>query len=346
MRERHEPARMADDEDPPLGTAASARRFARLVPSPATRREAPGRLGLTVLAGTVVLILALAAIVSGARALVHWLHGRPAYQLRFDGITLEPGPPAWFVRGRAGFLDGLRANAKRPESLSVLDVDLATLRDDFRHYAWVKKVIGVERLVSNRIVVRLDYREPVARWEGDPKVIIDRDGVILPGEDIMHEAAQRLIWLASVDQPPFDAKPGEPWKKGDAAEGLARPDERVLAAARLADFLKVKRADAPIPALRVSKIHPMTERKRGDAAEGQARPFDRVWLSIEFDDQLIVLWGDPPGGERPGEPSASKKWDMLREHVRDHETLSVPDPTKTYWKLTEDGLVERPRPGN
>ncbi|MEJ7639517.1 MAG: hypothetical protein WKF75_16460, partial [Singulisphaera sp.] len=252
-----------------------------------------------------MLLLALVAIVSGGRALVRWLHERPAYQLRFDEMTLEPEPPAWFVRGRAGFLDGLRSNAKRPESLSVLDVDLAKLRDDFRHYAWVKKVKGVEKLVSNRIVVRLDYREPVARWEKDPKVVIDGDGVILPGKDINTEAAERLMWLSSVDQPPFASKPGEPWKKGDAAEGLARPDERVMAAARLADFLKARQAAQSIPALRVEKIHPKTVRV------GKIHPKTEQWLSIEFDDQLIVLWGNPPGGERTGELTASKKWDML-----------------------------------
>ena len=75
--------------------------------------------------------------------------------------------------------------------------------------------------------------------------------MILPAEDIHPEAAERLMWLASVDQPPFDSKPGEPWKKGNAAEGLARPDERVMAAARLADFLKARQAAESIPALRV-----------------------------------------------------------------------------------------------
>ena len=155
--------------------------------------------------------------------------------------------------------------------------------------------------------------------------------MILPAEDIDPEAAERLIWLASVDQPPFDPKPGEPWKKGNAAEDLARPDERVMAAARLADFLKARQAAEPIPALRVEKIHPMTEHRR---------------LSVEFDDQLIVFWGEPPGGERPGEPTASEKWDMLRDHVRRHGTLGVPDPTKTYLRFTKDGLVERPRPRN
>ena len=101
MRERHEPARLADDEDPPLGTAASARRFARLVPSPATRRDALGRLGLTVLACTVALSLVLAAIVSGGRALVRWLHERPAYQLRFDEIDPRTRTSG-LVRARSG----------------------------------------------------------------------------------------------------------------------------------------------------------------------------------------------------------------------------------------------------
>lgn len=332
MRERHEPARRADDEDPPLGTAASTRRFARLVPSPATRRDALGRLGLTVLACTVVLSLVLVAIVSGGRALVRWLHERPAYQLRFDEMTLEPEPPAWFVRGRVGFLDGLRSNAKRPESLSVLDVDLAKLRDDFRHYAWVKKVKGVEKLVSNRIVVRLDYREPVARWEKDPKVVIDGDGVILPGEDINTEAAERLMWLASVDHPPFDSRPGEPWKKGNAAEGLTWPDERVMAAARLAGFLKARRVDEILPALRVVAIHPTPDSR----------------LFVQFTDDVMAFWDEPPGDERPGRPTASEKWTLLRDRARRQGSLGIRYP-KGSLAFSKDGIDDRlatdsPRP--
>ncbi len=328
MRERHEPARRADDEDSPLETATSARRFARSFPSHVTRRDALGRLGLWALSGTVALLLVLAATVTGGRALVRWLHKRPAYQLRFDEMTLEPEPPAWFVRGRAGFLDGLRSNAKRPESLSVLDVDLDTLRDDFRHYAWVKKVEGIERAGPNRIVVHLDYREPVARWKGDPRVVIDGDGVILYADDIDPEAAAGLIWLASLEEPPFHSNPGEPWKKGGAAEDLAMPDGRVIAAARLAGFLKARRDAEVLPALRVVAIHPTRDPR----------------FFVQFADRVMVFWDEAPGAERPGELSASKKWDILRDHVRRHGRLVVADPMEIYLKFTKRGLVELPRP--
>ena len=101
MRERHEPARLADDEDPPLGTAASSRRFARLVPSPATRRDALGRLGLAVLACTVALSLVLVAIVERGACpgpMVARATGLPASLRRDDPRTRTSG----LVRARSG----------------------------------------------------------------------------------------------------------------------------------------------------------------------------------------------------------------------------------------------------
>ena len=167
----------------------------------------------------------------------------------------------------------------------------------------------------------------MARWQNDPKIVIDGDGVILPAEDIHPEAAGRLMWLASVDHPPFDSKPGEPWKKGNTAEDLAWPDERVMAAARLADFLRARQVGEPIPALRAVAVHP--------------RPRSRLF--VQFPDGVMAFWDEPPGDEGPGRPTASEKWDMLRDRVRRHDgTLGVPDPTKTYLKFTREGREEPP----
>ena len=182
--------------------------------------------------------LVLAAIVGGGRALVRWLHERPAYQLRFDEIDPRTRTSG-LVRARSG-----RVPRRPPPEREATREPLRPRRRPRQVEGRLPPLRLGEEGQGGREVRPEPHRRParLPRAGGalgeDPKIVIDGDGVILPAEDIHPEAAGRLMWLASVDQPPFDSKPGEPWKKGNAAEDLAWPDERVLAAARLAEFLR------------------------------------------------------------------------------------------------------------
>ncbi len=70
-----------------------------------------------------VLILAAGYVASlGTVAAVAWLHRQPYYQLPFDKIRLEPGPPPWYRGGRDAFLDAVRRSAHQTKPISRLDL--------------------------------------------------------------------------------------------------------------------------------------------------------------------------------------------------------------------------------
>src|SRR5207253_1845252 len=72
-------------------------------------------------------------------------------------------PPPGYRGGKAAFLAHVSESAgSSRREFSSLDVDLAWLYKVFRLYPWVSKVLSVERGGPKGVVVRLEYREPVA----------------------------------------------------------------------------------------------------------------------------------------------------------------------------------------
>jgi hypothetical protein len=313
---------MEHRETPGAATEAT-RRFARFVAAPRVRRLVLTRIGLAGLAA----LLMLAALMVLLELATSWLNGHPDYQLPFRKITLVPPPPAWYRGGAAVFLDRVRDGDPSKETLSVLSVDLAELGNIFRLYCWVDKVGRVERSYPNRLVVHLEYRKPVALVQSKyaPDRVIDKDGVILPMEDINWGAAGRLIWISGLE-PPFDPRPGRVWKSGDSVSGQAQGDERVLAAAKLADFLKtvLEREKPRLP----------------DLPPHVAIPFesnDQHTLFVQIGPSTMFLWREAPGAEHPGQLTAEAKWAMLRDWVRANPKLRVRWPS--YLTFTRSGVV-------
>jgi hypothetical protein len=255
-------------------------------------------------------LLALLAV-GGSQALnaaADWLHRRPEHTLPFDQITLDPPPPPWIVPGAAGLLEQVRAHAKRPERLAVQELDLAQLAQDFqRESPWVRAVLGVERAYPNRLTVRLEYRQPVAflrRGSGIGTIYVDRDGVVLPAEELDVEAAGRLIPF-QVDLPAgatINARDGRALKiePAPSARAVIAPD-LVPQAAQLAEFVRQRERLEPDVAAAIGV----------DAIHGQPR--SGLWL--QFARQKMVRWGAGPGSEAPGEPDAARKWGLLAQWI-------------------------------
>lgn len=308
----------------------------RVVPGPGSRwatGTAPRRPALTRLVLAAVLAVVAVGLLGlgGSRAvrfLIDRLHRLPEYQLPFREIVLDPPPPPWIQSGRLGLLERVRVQAHWPELLPVLNLDLEDLARDFRnHSAWVARVRrprGIERSYPNRLVVRLDYREPVAEVRCGPSAfVLDGDAVILPADDLDRDAAGPLVRLHGLD-PPFDGRPGQYW--GSAADGLAEPDPRAAAASRLAAFLKAKtRREAPgrLP------FRPIAIRHRDPDGS----------LCVLGEASTWVCWGEAPGAEVPGRPTAAEKWEMLRAWARLHGPADVVDPD--FLDFTRDGVVVR-----
>lgn len=277
---------------------APSRRFARLVPPAAVRKLDVARLSTAVGAG----LFALVVLGYGAWYVVtratDWLARQGTYRIAFREIVLNPPPPAWYRGGAPAFLDRVRARAAESESIGILDADLGRIETAFKHCPWVRNVSRVRRVYPPQIVVNLEYYTPVA---GKGEWLIDRDGHVLPAEDVDRRALDVL--LVEYLGPPYDPKAGR-WHLYDEGRQGARDELRAKAAGRLAAFLlspDARRESGLPPSVRAILV--------GD---------DERQLFVQFEPVTRVKWGSAPGNEAPDEPSAREKWQIVRNWFRDH----------------------------
>ncbi|MDG3003048.1 hypothetical protein [Paludisphaera mucosa] len=292
-----------------------------------------GRLDVRRLATACVLtacILAVLAYAGGhaVSSAVAWLHKQPRYQLRFDRIELPVPPPSCFRGGAATFLDRVRRNANEPEVLPVLDVDPDRIGDVFKHFPWVERVESIA-FPPRGLVVRLAYRIPVARVQvtAADQVVLDREGCILPQQDIDTERLGRLISIQvhGLTLPDKD-RVGKIWRTETAkTPERAAVDRGIVQAAKLAGFFLEPGREAEAvaePSLQVLAIHDDPKLNRG-------------WF-VQTTPGAFILWGRGPGDEQPGEPSAAEKWDMLAKRAQDGGLK--PERPRDYWTFGRSGL--------
>ncbi|SIO02535.1 POTRA domain-containing protein, FtsQ-type [Singulisphaera sp. GP187] len=308
--EHREPPRIATADEPADETdrdPARGRRFARFVTPPSVRRLSRPRIVLAILATAGLLYAFSLAGLHGLRSLRTFVHKQDEYQLAFSAIVLEPPPPGWYRGGSKPFLERVLKESGLPERFSLLDLDTEKLKLAFQRDGWVRKAV-VTRHNPNRVVVHLDYREPVAlvSVEHSKTELIDQDAVILNKDDVILNVAA-TVQLERVNQPPpFKRNTGESWKKASGPNrDLPVVDEGVLAGAKLASFLRSMQRDHLI--------------KRGPNLF-QAVVVDlesRLW--VQSGANLLVLWGMPPNEERPGELSYSEKWQVLSDWIKQYD---------------------------
>jgi hypothetical protein len=295
------------------GTGTSwvpSRTLARLGSTPTNRRAAAGRVIFALVLLAISVPLLTLAAQRANRTLTAWLHGRKTYQLPFEDIELVPAPPAWIQSGKRGLLDRVREHANWPASISVLDTDLDALAADFQRASpWIRGVERKETAYPNRLRLVVRYREPVARVTVQRLgLVLDRDGVVLPDDDLDRDAAGSLVEIINllpVDAAAstIEARPGRSLKLPASGE-----DDIALRASRLAEFFKshatLKRSTKPV--CRIVAIH---EDKRG--------------LFAQTAESAMILWGPAPGFEQPGEPTAEEKWGMLEDWLEAHNDFKA-----------------------
>src|SRR5262249_32274039 len=126
---------------------------------------------------------------------IRWLHQRPEYQLPFEEIKLADPPPAWFRGGARAFLKQVQDNVSELEVLPLMELKPDRIEQDFKLFHWVERVRRVE-YPPRGIVVHLDYCKPVAFIStrgGNKPTLIDRNGNVLPADDIDAEKLGPLI---------------------------------------------------------------------------------------------------------------------------------------------------------
>ncbi len=282
---------------------------------PRGRRLDPVRLAAAILlAGATVWLGSLGAR-RGFLGVRDWLHDQPPYQLPFREITLDPPPPDWLRLGTAGVLEQVREGAGRPETLPLLDVNLAELAKDFqRESPWIRAVTGITRAYPNRLTVSLRYREPAAllRLGSGRRLVLDAESVVLPEDAVDLSLARPVVLLAvaAADEEgaTLSARPGRVLQLLPSG---AAPTEPARVPVALAAFFQNRE-------IVVSAGTPMPSPPRPTVAAIQTDPQGRLW--VELSGRLLVLWGRADGTRETGELDNAGKLDRLNAWFNDHPT--------------------------
>ena len=201
-----------------------------------------------------------------------------------------------------------------------LDQDLDALGRLFaKHSPWVARVDRVERASGGRIVVRLSYRTPTARIDLGSKrfVAIADDGVVLPGEDIRPEDAERLLAIQDY-RDTMSLRPG----LFLGAETSGKVPRDVAALVALARQIH-ERQDGATPGVVLLNLAQMP----------------KLWASTKRNH--AVFWGRLPDEPEQAEPTVAEKLARLGrwEEANPDETFSE----KEYLQFTKDGIERMPR---
>ena len=324
MEQREPAGTIPVESEPPRALIdGPSRRFPRLMPPRSAPRAISRWWLFTALAtvGSMTAILLAAGLL--LRRSIDWLQVQPAYQLGFEDIILEPPPPPWLRGGPAAFLARVASESRVRARLSSLEIDLAKLREAFKRDGWVRKVSSVEIRHPNRVVVRLDYRKPLAYAqfeEGRETVFVDREGVILPSDQLNQQAAGPLIRLYGFDHPANPIR-GQDWERLDPRSGFARRDDRVRAAAQLAGSLIANASRQVTPTIDLSLV--------------TIQPWGRRALYVQYSG-LMLLWESDESG-KDIKPDA--KFKMFSDWVQEN---AVNGRDVVYLVFTPNGVALDP----
>ena len=341
-----EPPREPDESRP--------RRFPRLLAPPTVRRLSPTRLALTIV-GVMTLFLAFPYIgyLSWSHS-IRWLHGQSNYSVEFGDLILDPPPPPWFRGGREGFLKRLSHEANH-ERFSSLDLDLAKLSLKFRSDPLVRRVDRIVLAGPREIVVRLEYRQPVAlpvfTMKQTERVAIDEEGVLIALADVeldgrsppmLHGDPTPLIWFKGLDLP-FNPQPGKTWlKSADSTAGATSQeqgveDRRAAEAGELAQFIRLK----------LGKDKEIRKVVEHFVLHFYGR--NEIFLQCgRLENSPMIRWRLPEGAPYSKSFSAkltpSEKWDQVRAWLLKNPL--DPNGPSLDLILSPKGLVRRPNEAN
>ncbi len=249
---------------------------------------------------TLFVLATVATIVAGIwlwRSNESELLDRSTFQLTFEKLVVTPQPDFLKIDLKKAAFDGSGL-----AETNLLDHDLVSkVHAAFAVQSWVEQAI----VRKNRSAVDVDliFRKPVALVEfGDNLLLpIDRSGIVLDGEDFNSALADQFVRI-TVESP----------QVGSLVHGDAWPDERIVAAAMIAELILPKAKDWGI--VRIAHV-PLTS--GSNAPEG-----DFEFLTSQNTAGIRVLWGSPPGFERTDEVSPAQKLETLSQWISERGSLT------------------------
>ncbi|MFV1963780.1 MAG: hypothetical protein ACC628_00015 [Pirellulaceae bacterium] len=264
------------------------------------------KLSVGLLTGITIVVLLSAGSYLGWKKWGEPVTQQAQYHLSKDNIAITPQPP-WIpadVRSEA-IRDGSL------ENLSIFDKEL-TLRvcRAFEMHPWVAHVNRVNKRPSAKVSIELEYRRPVAWVEVPPGVLpnnevgllpVDGQGVLLPPQDFVREQVDDFVRIAVAGLTPCGL-PGTAWG-----------DPRVASAARIAAMMAENFQDADIYRILASP-HP-----------GDTSALGPPLFEITTRCGARFIWGNAPGHEPPGAPTAIQKSLRLIQLARSAAKAESPE---------------------
>ena len=229
-------------------------------------------------------------------AFIAWQHWGPTvvvnphYKLTADAIDVTPQPD-WINRD----VKSQVVTDVLLDQLSLLDPQV-TIRvaRAFEEHAWVSKVRRVSKQVPARVIVELDYRQPIVMVEavGGGFWPVDKEGVLLPPDEFSPDQTRDFLRVFANNSQPA------------GPVGKSYGDGRVLGATAIAEVLENDWRE-----LNLEKIVARTTNALGrKLAEPEFDLYSKLGTRI--------LWGRAPGREQKGETKAPAKRARLVEHLR------------------------------
>jgi len=274
--------------------------------------------------GLLVSVAALLVATGWLNTARDWLAARPEYQVRWSEVKLEPAPPDYIRSGSAGVLAGVRKRLGNRESISSLGQAWSELAHAIPLGSpWVEEVKSI--VVSsypNQLKIELVYRQPVAvlNVPGNTggKIVLDRQGVVLPIDDVDLKRAGSLIRIDGLSGP-LEPRPGL------TLVSSGSPDEpRLEAALKLTNF-----------AMSQSESH--STQPEPSLLQAVNLRYGNRQIFAQTRDGLWVLWGDAPDLEPAGSLNALQKWNFLRDWLANH--APVADRPGSYLVFTTNGAA-------
>lgn len=253
------------------------------------------------LSGLALVAAAVSAVSIGVWRYAHEQMRRdPRYLVRVEEIQLVPPPPVWV---RTDLRRDVLGEGSLDQPLSILDPQLAQrITQAFQLNPWVARVERVSKLPPARLEVRLGYRRPVCMVETPRGLVpIDIQGVLLPGEHFSPLESQnypRLVGIRTAPLGPVGTAWGDPLAPGGAQ-----------IAALLLEHWQALGLRAIVPVAASDPLH-VPQRIYDLYTMGGTR----------------LIWGNPPGGEEPGESSAAEKLARMQKYAAVNGSLDSAGP--------------------
>ena len=244
--------------------------------------------------------------------------GRSDQQVSLENVVLVPEQPEWVK------------SSLKEQIIGQYELDKLLLDDEelveqfaaaFELDSHVEEVVRIEKRV-NHIRVEVTYRVPVAMVEvkvDEQRFVfpVDRSAVVMQTNDFDEADLGEFLRLVSDYSKP-KGNSGTPWG-----------DPIITAGAAIANSLN----DIAWKAMGLYRIYSIAEN------DGSNRLY---YVNLQNDENIRVLWGNPPGEEVSSEASVAEKVTNLQAFFKENNTLSVSAETAEIDLRSKDGVVVVP----